>query len=78
MPHNICASTAAAGGTESRVNNRVLDEFVNPRHEGTHVLQEESVVYGQQAAQEWTNRTLISNEQLICSKMCFTKTEVVQ
>ena len=29
------------------------------------------------SAQEWTNRTLISHEPLICSKMCFTKTESV-
>jgi len=29
-------------------------------------------------AQEWTNRTLISHKPLICSKMCFTKTESVQ
>jgi len=29
-------------------------------------------------AQEWTNRTLIGHEPLICSKMCFTKTELVR
>ena len=29
-------------------------------------------------AQEWTNRTVIGHEPLICSKMCFTKTELVQ
>ena len=29
-------------------------------------------------AQEWTNRTPISHEPLICSKICFTKTESVQ
>jgi len=29
-------------------------------------------------AQKWTNRTPISHEPLICSKMCFTKTESVQ
>jgi len=29
-------------------------------------------------AQEWTNRTLIGHEPPICSKMCFTKTELVQ
>jgi len=29
-------------------------------------------------AQEWTNRTLIGHEPLICSKMCFAKTELVQ
>ena len=30
------------------------------------------------SAQEWTKRTLIGHEPLICSKMCFTKTELVQ
>jgi len=30
------------------------------------------------SAQEWTNRTPISHEPLICSKMCFTRTESVQ
>ena len=30
------------------------------------------------AAQEWTNRTVIGHEPLICSKTCFTKTELVQ
>jgi len=30
------------------------------------------------SAQEWTNRTPISHKPLICSKMCFTKTELVQ
>jgi len=30
------------------------------------------------SAQEWTNRTVIGHELLICSKMCFTKTELVQ
>jgi len=29
-------------------------------------------------AQEWTNRTLISHVPLMCSKMCCTKTELVQ
>jgi len=29
-------------------------------------------------AQEWRNRTLISHEPLVCSKMCFSKTEPVQ
>jgi len=29
-------------------------------------------------AQEWSNRTLISHEPLICSKMCFAKSESVQ
>ena len=28
-------------------------------------------------AQEWTNRTPISHEPMICTKMCFTKTESV-
>ena len=36
------------------------------------------VLFGQQSAQEWTNRTLIGKELLICSKMCFTKTNLVQ
>ena len=30
------------------------------------------------SAQEWTNRTPISHKPLMCSKMCFTKTESVQ
>ena len=30
------------------------------------------------AAQEWTNCTLIGNEPLMCSKMCFAKTKLVQ
>jgi len=30
------------------------------------------------SAQGWNNRTLISHELLICSKMCFSKTEPVQ
>ena len=30
------------------------------------------------SAQELTNRTVIGREPLICSKMCFTKTELVQ
>jgi len=29
-------------------------------------------------AQGWNNRTLISHEPLVCSKMCFSKTEPVQ
>jgi len=29
-------------------------------------------------AQEWTNSTLIGHEPLLCSKMCFAKTELVQ
>jgi len=32
----------------------------------------------ERSAQEWTNRTVISHEPLICSEMCFTKTELVQ
>jgi len=30
------------------------------------------------SAQGWRNRTLIGHELLICSKMCFTKTDLVQ
>jgi len=30
------------------------------------------------SAQEWTNRTVNGHEPLICSKMYFTKTELVQ
>jgi len=30
------------------------------------------------SAQGWNNRTLISHEPLVCSKMCFSKTEPVQ
>ena len=30
------------------------------------------------SAQGWSNRSLIGHEPLICSKMCFTKTELVQ
>ena len=30
------------------------------------------------SAQEWTNRTVISHEPLMRSKICFTKTELVQ
>ena len=37
-----------------------------------------SIWWVTRAAQECTNRTLISHEPLICSKMCFTKTESVQ
>ena len=29
-------------------------------------------------AQEWKNRTLVGHKPLICNKMCFTKTELVQ
>jgi len=37
-------------------------------------LQQERTV----SAQELTDRTLIGHEPLICSKICFTKTELVQ
>jgi len=30
------------------------------------------------SAQEWTDRTLAGHEPLICGKMCFTVTELVQ
>jgi len=33
---------------------------------------------GSVSAQEWRNRTLISHELLVCSKMCFSKTEPIQ
>ena len=35
-------------------------------------------VNGQGSTQEWTNRTLIGHEPLMCSKMCLTRTELVR
>ena len=31
--------------------------------------------YSRVSAQQWRNRTLIGHEPLVCSKMCFSKTE---
>ena len=41
----------------------------------THPTPISHVMY---TAQEWRNRTLVGHEPLICSAMCFTKTETVQ
>jgi len=42
------------------------------------VLRPGPLTRSRETAQEWTNRTLISHEPLICSKMCITKTKSVQ
>jgi len=34
--------------------------------------------FGGVTAHGWNNRTLISHERLVCSKMCFSKTKPVQ
>ena len=47
-------------------------------HNNTHNTQNTQNTHHPHTAQEWTNRTVIGHELLICSKMCFTKTELVQ
>jgi len=53
-------------------------------YKGDYILQKRPVIVSSllivatSSAQECTDRTLISHEPLMCSKLCFTKTESVQ